>query len=389
MKESRRPSPYPGRLVVEPAEHRVGGGWRRRTFHLSHPALSSDERTLEVEVPEALAPPQEAVWGAAVCTVLGPFADFLEASLDYRGTVESSFEANHPSWAKAFQCLHERPGVVGLQAERAQTVALPSGRKVASTFTGGIDSWFTLLRHNEDGLAPRVDRVLFIHGLDSDHRSAEVRAGVEGLLRRAAAPMGVEPVFLATNFRRDFRRAPWGYRLHGACIAGLAHLLCNEVSRLIFPSSSPLSTLEPWGSHPLTDGRLSNDLLVVEQDGFEFTRTEKTERVAESDFALEHLRVCYSGDGLRNCGKCEKCIRTKIQLALAGALDRCPSLGSLDARTVARMSLPEAWQLETYGNLQRECAETPGLQALARAIGHAVRWRWLNVGARRMLGRPV
>lgn len=340
-------------------------------------------------MPEALAPPQEAVWGAAVCTVLSPFADFLEASLEYRGAVETSLVAIHPLWAKAFQCLHERPGVVGLQAERAQSVDLPHARKVASTFTGGIDSWFTLLRHLEDRIEPRIERVLFIHGLDSDHRSSEVRAAVEGLLRRAAAPMGLEPIFLATNFRRNFRRASWGKRLHGACIAGLAYLLCNEVSRLVLPSSASLNALRPWGSHPLTDVRLSSRLLAVEQDGWEFTRAEKTARVAESDFALQHLRVCYAGDGMRNCGNCEKCIRTKIQLTLAGALDRCPALGALDARTVARMSLPEAWQLETYGNLQRQCAETPGLQTLARAIGHALRWRWLNVGARRVLGRPV
>ncbi len=374
---------------MEPAEHRVGGGWRRRTFHLSHPALLPEERTLEIEVPEALAPPQEAVWGAAVCAILGPFADFLEASLEYRGTVEASFEAHHPTWAKAFQCLHERPGVVGLQAWRVQPVDLPTPRKTASTFTGGIDSWFTLLRHNEDGIAPKVDRVMFVHGLDSDHRSSEVRAKVEGLLREAAGPMGVQPVFLATNFRRDFRRASWGHRLHGACIAGMAYLLCNEVSRLLLPSSSSLDALRPWGSHPLTDARLSNDVLAVEQDGNEFTRAEKAARVAESDLALRHLRVCYSGDGMGNCGKCEKCLRTKIQLALAGALERCPSLGALDPRTVARMSLPEDWQLETYGRLRRQCAETPGLQTLARAIGHAMRWRWLNVGARRMLGRPV
>lgn len=266
---------------------------------------------------------------------------------------------------------------------------LPPQRRTASTFTGGIDSWFTLLRHNADGIEPRVDTVFFAHGLDSDHRSAEVRAAVESCLRNAAASMGVEPVFLATNFRRDFRRASWGHRLHGACIIGLAYLLCNEVSRLLLPSSSALCALMPWGSHPLTDARLSSLLLSVEQDGFEFTRVEKAARVAESDVALEHLRVCYSGNGTGNCGKCEKCIRTKIQLALAGALDRCPTLGPLDPKVVARMSLPEDWQTETYSTLRKRCAETPGMQELARAIGHALRWRWLNVGARRVLGRPV
>ncbi|MCX7800706.1 MAG: hypothetical protein N2109_10230 [Fimbriimonadales bacterium] len=375
--------------MVESADHACSDGWRKRRFLLTHPGLLPRERTLEIEAPVDLAPDEELIWGTAVCTILGPFADFLEASIEFRGTVDASLAETHRLWAKAYQRLHGRPGLVGLKPSRYEKFHPPSGRLVASTFTGGIDSWFTLLTHNEDGCSPRIGAALFIHGLDSDHRSTEVREGLETRLGSLARAMGVQPMFLATNFRRDFARVSWSHRSHGACIAGMAMLLSERIHTLLLPSSAPLDALRPWGFHPLTDQRASNGLLRVEQDGWEYARYEKTVRVARSDAALAGLRVCYTKDGLRNCGRCEKCIRTKIQLAIEGALDRCPSLGPLDLKTVARMSLPEDWQPDTYEELRRLCAERNDLREVARAIGHAVRWRWFNVGVRRLLGRPV
>jgi hypothetical protein len=56
----------------------------------------------------------------------------------------------------------------------------------------------------------------------------------------------------------------------------------------------------------------------------EATRLEKViSQIAQSPLALEHLRVCFANEkGAYNCGRCDKCLRTMINLFVAGALEK-------------------------------------------------------------------
>ncbi|MEI2745734.1 MAG: hypothetical protein V9G22_09965 [Ottowia sp.] len=55
-------------------------------------------------------------------------------------------------------------------------------------------------------------------------------------------------------------------------------------------------------------------------------RSTKLERVAAWPEGLAALQVCFTHDplppGVANCGRCEKCLRTRLNLLVAGALDR-------------------------------------------------------------------
>lgn len=54
-------------------------------------------------------------------------------------------------------------------------------------------------------------------------------------------------------------------------------------------------------------------------DGAELTRTDKARIVATEPEVLALLRVCWQGDELsKNCGRCEKCVRTFWALHIAG-----------------------------------------------------------------------
>src|SRR5690606_4936539 len=50
-------------------------------------------------------------------------------------------------------------------------------------------------------------------------------------------------------------------------------------------------------------------------------RHEKLLEVATDDFLLQRIRVCWQDQGL-NCGKCEKCLRFRMALTLAGLRSR-------------------------------------------------------------------
>ncbi len=88
-----------------------------------------------------------------------------------------------------------------------------------------------------------------------------------------------------------------------------------------------VSTPVPVGSHPAVDGLMSSQRVSVIHDGSRFSRLEKVRELAAWPTALAVLRVCPEGpSGRANCGQCEKCLRTRLELLAAG-VDETASLG--------------------------------------------------------------
>ena len=76
----------------------------------------------------------------------------------------------------------------------------------------------------------------------------------------------------------------------------------------------------PWGGNPITYAMLSSHDFQIVYDGGEFARTEKAERILDWETGLRNLRVCWEGPLTgRNCGRCEKCLRTKLNFMAVGA----------------------------------------------------------------------
>jgi hypothetical protein len=67
---------------------------------------------------------------------------------------------------------------------------------------------------------------------------------------------------------------------------------------------------------------LSGGELTIVHDGAAFSRTEKIARLSAVPAALQSLKVCWEGvkQG-RNCGVCEKCIRTQLNFLAAGVAE--------------------------------------------------------------------
>ncbi len=117
----------------------------------------------------------------------------------------------------------------------------------------------------------------------------------------------------------------------GLCLRGLFRKIC-------IPSSYTLEQQHPWGSHVETDKYWSTESLGFVHDGAEASRVEKVvSQVARSKTALKYLRVCYKNVAqMYNCGECEKCIRTMINLLVAGNLKNCQTFPQyVDAQKVS------------------------------------------------------
>jgi len=126
----------------------------------------------------------------------------------------------------------------------------------------------------------------------------------------------VELIPIATNFRNVNQ---YWQDCHGAAVASCLMLLQGGYRTGLIASSRPYQALIPWGSNPVTDPLLSSDNFQIIHDGTAFNRTQKIEQVAKWSEALAGLRVCWQGPHkARNCGRCEKCIRTILDFRVLG-----------------------------------------------------------------------
>jgi len=251
-----------------------------------------------------------------------------------------------------------------------------AGRGIGLFFSGGVDSFYSLLKHQE-----RVTHLIFAHGFDVPLENRALRARISEALRGVAADLGKPLIEVDTNLR-EFSDAYtwWSRHYHGAALASVALLLGRQLQRAYVASTYPISHLIPWGSHPAVDPLWSTELMEIVHDGCEATRLEKTAAIANWELALRRLRVCFENpDGTYNCGRCEKCVRTMVHLRLAGGLDRCPAFAQpLDLDRLVRLRIPDhnrEYFAESLAVLERTGRDP----ALARALRSClIRQRWIQ-----------
>ncbi len=196
--------------------------------------------------------------------------------------------------------------------------------RVAAFFSGGVDSWFTVLRHSPERAANAIGHVndlIYVEGFDIPlERMSELEKMVAGLKIEAD---GLERtlIVMRTNLRR--RKSPWedgwGWLSHGCGLAAAAMILEKRLEKVLIGSTHPFGRLTPWGSHPMTDALFSTSTLQVNHDGAMYSRVEKTALIAAHKQALRSLHVCWKESSSSNCGRCPKCVRTMATLALVGA----------------------------------------------------------------------
>jgi hypothetical protein len=193
-------------------------------------------------------------------------------------------------------------------------------RGVGCFFSGGVDSFFTLVQRNRE-----ISHLILVQGFDIAESSTRLWAHTRAMIGDVAPSFGKRDVVLKTNIRKLFDPvAVWGMT-HGAAIATTAHLLAGHIHRAIVPSTYSRAQLHPWGTHPDLDPLWSGNAIDIEHDTVAFSRIQKIEAIAGSPQAMKWLRVCWRNPNEEyNCGRCAKCMRTRIALNIVGA--RCETM---------------------------------------------------------------
>lgn len=336
---------------------------------------ASPAETYWFEVPEKYAPDLSSTgdpWLACLAPLASALGEPLRIALPVDRLLLRNTRELMAIWARWHPSMREVP----LEIEVADQGPAPKAGRNGAFFSGGVDSFFTVLRNEEAGpRGLRADDLILVGGFDFPLGFAEAFERHRERLRGAARELGKELVDVVTNLRETrLRQAPWADVWHGAALAAVGLALESRYRLLLIAATSPYGELEPWGSHPMTDPLLSTESVAVVHDGAEFTRLDKVRYLSRSTVALRWLKVCFREVSERNCGRCRKCLLTMMALALFGALEPCRTFpaGGPDLERVGRILFQTRGQRRGV-NRTRALAVTEGRTDIARAIGHALR----------------
>ncbi len=208
-------------------------------------------------------------------------------------------------------------------------------RRGACFLSGGVDGLHMLMRNHRlyDPDDPAyIRKALFIHGFDIGKRACNPEDGhyrmALGRLRSLAVEAGIRIIPCRTNLRH-LPTLPgfWTHRQNGSALAAVGHAAIRGPAYLFIGSTYHLAELVPLGSHPAVDVQFSSQRISFVHEGARFSRVDKVRELAAWPIALAALRVCPANlGGAANCGTCEKCLETRLELLAAG-IDETPAFG--------------------------------------------------------------
>ena len=256
---------------------------------------------------------------------------------------------------------------------------LPQENRVGTFFSAGVDSFYTLLKHQEE-----ITDLIFVHGFDICLDDHALRKKTSEAIREIGLKFNKRVIEVETNLRSVLDTYLSWFHSHGAFLASVGYLLSPFFRRLYFPATHTQADADrlPWGSHPALDPLWSTETLEFVHDGCEASRIEKVTMIAESEVALKSLRVCgINPDSAYNCGRCEKCIRTMINLHIAGALDRCTTFDHpLEMKYIEKMPIYDISSRILVEENLKALESRPHDREIYNAIRKALwRSRWVNV----------
>ena len=303
--------------------------------------------TLWYRFPDWCAPYLDGENGDPFLAALLPLAMQTGERLTIPAPVSPRLLAALPEIQAILACFCPRLSQIEVEAaardESLPVVAREQG--VGLFFSLGVDSFYSLLKNVRDHPTdPKtITHLISVNGFDVTYEGNDGEFPPDLLrnLNRVAAELGKSLLPVSTNVRRvGVRLAPWPMQ-HGAALASVALALGSCFRRVSIAASTTYDLLYPWGSHPVLDPLWSTETLTFVHDGCEANITAKTALIADSDLVLETLRPCAGHGAGYNCGRCEKCLRTMLDLLIAGKLGRCRTLpDAIDPELLRRTLRP-------------------------------------------------
>ncbi len=213
-----------------------------------------------------------------------------------------------------------------VQPQRIVDACRPAkDNRAVAAMSGGLDSTFTVIRHALKLGGPashNLSALVMVHGFDAAVERPEDFA----LMRQRAAPITCRaglPLYTVVTDIKKLDNAAWPESAIPLTANALAMFSADHGFGVV-SAGAPYNVLRMGLSHPpVFDSMASNGHFTVITDGGAFGRADKIEALKPFPELLDRLKVCWEGsDPARNCGRCKKCVLTRLNLLTAG-VDNC------------------------------------------------------------------
>jgi hypothetical protein len=234
--------------------------------------------------------------------------------------MQREFQALQCAWAPEWPSKPELREVAVEAGERAAPTPAGNGR-VALFFSGGIDSWASLLAE------PEVTDLIFIKGVDIHPSLTPRHVGlgerVESALRETAEELG-KTLHVVELSIREFSDPliEWSV-FYNSPLCAIALYFESLFDRVLIPTDIDHAAQPSLGASHRIDSLWSSEAVEIVDHGGALGRFDRTRSIAGSPLAQKTLRVCYMNyDQAYNCGRCPKCNLTMISLEALGVKEK-------------------------------------------------------------------
>jgi hypothetical protein len=316
-------------VSISKPEHSIEDGW-----HVASSSIAINGKTYQIkyrasEGPIAKGP--EPFLAAALLPAMK-----VRQALRVSGTVSPKLLASADIIQDMYHVWFPEFQKIPIHGDGEKSEVVSQATSVGAFFSGGVDSFYTLLKHQDE-----IDKIILIHGFNQ-YYSNSLRTRITKVVRQVARDFNKLLIEVETNVRElSDQYSDFTDHFVGILLASVGLFIHPQFRKIYIPSSFSYGQLHPAGTHPLLDPLWSIESMTFEHDGCEANRAAKTARIAESETALRSLRVCFSSkDDYSNCGRCQKCLRTMLALQAAGALEDCTTFDQkLDPEVVAGINI--------------------------------------------------
>ena len=198
-------------------------------------------------------------------------------------------------------------------------VRTPDENKLISAFSGGLDAAYTAYKYKNNLNGVRkydLDAAVMIHGADIPLAETQQFNDAFKHAKNMTDDLKIELIPAQTNYREYSDN--WSFEF-GSVISGVLSLFSKKYAAGAASDDSVHHFETPWGMNPISDWYLKSDVFNFISDGHNHSRTERAQFVSKWQACLDNLRVCWRNeDKSKNCGKCEKCVRTKLNFMAVG-----------------------------------------------------------------------
>ena len=266
-----------------------------------------------------------------------------------------------------------------------------SGHGDLCLYSGGVDSTYALLKRFRAG---HRQSLLTVHGMEYRHADQE---GFEALLAKTspfAALVGDRRLLIRTNAKEVYKR----HRVnpnkesdigHSFLLAAATFLHSESFGRAVIAADyrrDQQFEVFPWGTNAATNPCFDDGVFALHTESEDVSRAEKCEDLLSCPEALISLTFCVDRAARpHNCGRCQKCIRTKAMfVAATGRLPPLCADSSLGPDCLQAFDLrrrhQRAFFFDLYETARRRGSvdSIPGLEPLYRMVSHPTRTAWLR-----------